>query len=153
MAEYIEREAWISVDKRLPVGGDDSGAICENVNLLLDDGLVTCGWMNDITGKVYYLNSRDDVIIKAPISRVTHWMPLPQPPRPQTNADRIRSMTDEELADKLIDHGLVLEWYSSATEIKSIVYEPKDAKNKLLDWLKREVAENGTMGRVKYGRD
>ena len=36
--------------------------------------------MNGITKKVYYLNARDDVIIKAPISRVTHWMPLPEPP-------------------------------------------------------------------------
>ena len=72
---------WISVKERVPVGGDKSGAICENVNLLLDDGLVTCGWMNGITGKVYYLNALDDFIIKAPISRVTHWMPLPTPPK------------------------------------------------------------------------
>lgn len=37
---------------------------------------------------------------------VTAWMPLPEPYRgeqpKQTNADRIRSMTDEELADFLV---------------------------------------------------
>jgi hypothetical protein len=44
---------------------------------MMDDGTVSCGWMNGITKKVYYLNARDDFIIKAPITRVTHWMPLP----------------------------------------------------------------------------
>ena len=38
---------------------------------------------------------------------ITAWMPLPEPyregePPKQTNADRIRSMTDEELADFLV---------------------------------------------------
>lgn len=75
---------WIPVADRLPIGGDDSGEICENVCLLMDDGTVSCGWMNGITKKVYYLNARDDFIIKAPITRVTHWMPLPQPPKEET---------------------------------------------------------------------
>jgi hypothetical protein len=72
---------WISVEERLPIGGDDSGAICENVCLFMDDGTVSCGWMNGITKKVYYLTAIDDVIIEAPITRVTHWMPLPEPPK------------------------------------------------------------------------
>lgn len=72
---------WIPVTERLPIGGDDSGGICENVCLLMDDGTVSCGWMNGITKKVYYLNARDDFIIKAPITRVTHWMPHPKPPK------------------------------------------------------------------------
>jgi len=74
------RPRWIPVTEQLPVGGDDSGAVCENVCLMMDDGTVSCGWMNGITKKVYYLNARDDFIIKAPITRVTHWMPLPTPP-------------------------------------------------------------------------
>ena len=82
LCEYLPK--WIPVTERLPKGADESGEICENVNLLLDDGLVTCGWMNGITRKVYYLNDRDDFIIKAPISRVTHWMPLPEPPKEET---------------------------------------------------------------------
>lgn len=76
--EELSKPKWIPVTERLPKGADASGTICENVNLLLDDGLVTCGWMNGITDKVYYLNVRDDYIQKAPISRVTHWMPLPR---------------------------------------------------------------------------
>ena len=79
--EELSKSRWIPVTQRLPVGGDDSGAICENVCLMMDDGTVSCGWMNGITKKVYYLNARDDVIIKAPITRVTHWMPLPEPPK------------------------------------------------------------------------
>lgn len=76
-----DKPCWIPVTERLPVGGDDSGAVCENVCLMMDDGTVSCGWMNGITKKVYYLNARDDVIIKAPITRVTHWMPLHEPPK------------------------------------------------------------------------
>lgn len=79
MTEW-RKSRWIPVDERLPIGGDDSGAICENVCLLMDDGTVSCGWMNGITKKVYYLNAIDDVVIRAPITRVTHWMPLPEPP-------------------------------------------------------------------------
>ena len=79
-ASEILRKRWIPVTEGLPVGGDDSGAVCENVCLMMDDGTVSCGWMNGITKKVYYLNARDDFIIKAPITRVTHWMPLPEPP-------------------------------------------------------------------------
>lgn len=77
----LSKPRWIPVTERLPIGGDDSGAICENVCLLMDDGTVSCGWMNGITKKVYYLNAKDDVIIRAPITRVTHWMPLPEPPK------------------------------------------------------------------------
>lgn len=76
---------WIPVAERLPIGGDDSGKICENVCLLMDDGTVSCGWMNGITKKVYCLNARDDVVIKAPITRVTHWQPLPEPPKEESD--------------------------------------------------------------------
>ncbi len=79
--ELAKMPRWIPVTERLPIGGDDSGAVCENVCLFMDDGPVSCGWMNGITKKVYYLNARDDFVIKAPITRVTHWMPLPKPPK------------------------------------------------------------------------
>jgi hypothetical protein len=69
------------VTERLPEGGDKSGEICENVWLLFDDGNVFPGWMNGITEKVYYLNERDDYIIKAPISCVKMWQPRPEPPK------------------------------------------------------------------------
>lgn len=56
-----------------------------------------------------------------------------------TNYDRLIRKTPEELADILIEHGFVLEWYCGKDEIKSVVYQPKDAKNKLIDWLKQEA--------------
>lgn len=68
---------WISVEDRLPQEG---GAVCENVILFMDNGLVTVGWLNQITNRGYYLDTINDVVIKAPLSRFTHWMPLPKPP-------------------------------------------------------------------------
>ena len=51
-----------------------------------------------------------------------------EPPQPKTNADRIRSMTDEELAEYLdgVCHDL---WQMFV----------KDPKKMWLDWLKQEV--------------
>jgi len=45
----------------------------------------------------------------------------------QTNADRIRAMTDEELAEWINKHDCHTNLYG---------YDPKDA---ILDWLKEEV--------------
>lgn len=51
-------------------------------------------------------------------------------PKPQTNADRIRNMTDEELAD----------WFSSIAE--EAVRSGGEIKSSCwLDWLKQEVSE------------
>ena len=72
---------WISVTERLPKGADESGEICENVWLLFDDGCVYPGWMNGITKKVYYLDDMNDVVMRAPISRVRAWQPGPTPPK------------------------------------------------------------------------
>ena len=65
---------WISVEERLP---QETGEVCRVVNLMMDNGLVTAGWLNDITGFGYFLDSRSSFIRQAPISRFTHWMPLP----------------------------------------------------------------------------
>lgn len=46
--------------------------------------------------------------------------------KPKTNADRIRSMTDEELADEL------LEWYAVFSAVEW-------TKDMILEWLKREA--------------
>lgn len=58
---------------------------------------------------------------------VTAWMPLPEPfresePHKQTNADRIRSMTDEELADFLV----TVETYGYHDQSISGTYEMKE---------------------------
>lgn len=46
--------------------------------------------------------------------------------RMATNADRIRSMTDEDLADEL------LEWFACFTAVEW-------TRDMILDWLKKEV--------------
>lgn len=49
--------------------------------------------------------------------------------RPRTNADRIRAMTDEELAEWIMKRDCHTDLYG---------YYPKDA---VLDWLKQEVTD------------
>lgn len=76
-----ERRCWIPVSERLPQGGDKSGQICVNVLLYFDDGNVYPGWMNGCSEKVYYLDDDNDYVLRAPISRVKMWQPLPEPPK------------------------------------------------------------------------
>lgn len=75
---------WIPVAERLPKGADESGEICENVWLLFDDGCVYPGWMNGTTKKVYFLDDMNDVVMRAPISRVRAWQPGPKSPKEET---------------------------------------------------------------------
>ena len=82
--------------------------------------------MNDTTfqgnGKIAYV----PVVVNA------------KPPKP-TNADRLRSMTDEELA----------EWIAEYTDCLCGIHKPGCSKTKgtcvatWLDWLKQEVSTNG----------
>ncbi len=69
---------WLATAERMP---QEKGDVCKNVILFMDDGLVTVGWLNENTGKGYYLDASNDFIQRVPISRFTHWMPLPQPPK------------------------------------------------------------------------
>ena len=78
IANGVTVQGWISVEDRLP---QEYGAVCKNVNVLMDDGLVTVGWLNQVTGKGYYLDTNNDFICTAPLTEFTHWMPLPQPPK------------------------------------------------------------------------
>ena len=61
--------------------------------------------------------------------------------KPQTNADRIRSMTDEELAEFLVNRDLdVVEKASKAAGFTYKVSREECLKN-VLDWLKQEASE------------
>lgn len=76
--QYIkvpEKPKWISVEDRLP---QETGEVCEVVNLMMDNGLVTAGWINDITRLGYFLDSKSSFIRQAPLSRFVAWMPLPK---------------------------------------------------------------------------
>ena len=55
-------------------------------------------------------------------------------PKPLTNADRIRSMTDEELAEWINEHDCHTNLYG---------YDPKYA---IIDWLKEEIEDGGMSG-------
>lgn len=60
-----------------------------------------------------------------------------EPPRPKTNADRIRAMTDEELADLFISVG-------DGNTPEKIVFSARDMgyeQKMWLDWLKKEEAK------------
>ena len=67
----------------------------------------------------------------------TEW----QPKKPKTNADRIRSMTDEELAE-WIERIRVLcanDACGQACPLKEICYSMAESPIETLDWLKQEV--------------
>lgn len=92
--EHGQYGKWIPVSERLPE---------ESLNSVI-------GWdtYRNRCCFVQYLGGRfvlgDDIYSV----NVTAWMPLPEPyqgsePHKQTNADEIRSMTDEELADFIIN--------------------------------------------------
>lgn len=62
-------------------------------------------------------------------------------PKPITNADRIRSMTDEELAEWFYSGDLP--WCNFEEDVVPCPYEemPDPCEHCLLNWLKEEVRE------------
>ena len=66
------------------------------------------------------------------------YLDYPKPRKPRTNADRIRSMTDEELADKLEEIQLktVKAYGNDDLLLKG------ELKKYWLDWLKEEATQN-----------
>ena len=75
-------QEWISVKDRLPQGADGK-SLCEMVVAYLNNGEVVgqvcTGWLNG--DKWYLIVGCDDYYTVWGLSAVTHWMPLPQPPK------------------------------------------------------------------------
>ena len=72
------KNEWVSVKERLPKGENGSD-FCENVIAFTSEGQVTTGWLN---GDVWFLLVGDlDHHTKHGRRYVTHWMPLPMPPK------------------------------------------------------------------------
>ena len=61
-------QEWISVDDRLPENGK------EGVLIALRWGEVDIGWCEDGRWRSEFVNKYED-------GEVTHWMPIPQPPK------------------------------------------------------------------------
>ena len=61
-------QSWISVTERLPESGKES------VLIALLWGEVDIGWCEDDRWRSEFVNEYED-------GEVTHWMPLPQPPK------------------------------------------------------------------------
>lgn len=93
-----ENKQWIPCSERLP---DKNGSYIAQIEesdgtavlsfIVIDHCNEDGTWLHDFKGKKNY-------------RKTIAWMPLPEPystdaQKPQTNADRIRSMTDDELAD------------------------------------------------------
>lgn len=100
-------------------------------------------------GKLLFLTNEKEYCEELISSKLSNawkpiaWMPLPEPysaevEKPQTNADRIRSMTDEELAEVLfgscIERMGVEECSHPVEDLKGI----PACKSCVLDWLKAE---------------
>ena len=61
-------QEWISVNDRLPENGK------EGVLIVLRWGEVDIGWCEDCRWRSEFVNEYED-------GEVTHWMPLPKPPK------------------------------------------------------------------------
>ena len=62
-----------------------------------------------------------------------YWMP-----KPQTNADRIRAMSDEELADDLMSYNCLCERCLYANECEADDYVTAEkCREGILEWLKQ----------------
>ena len=62
-------------------------------------------------------------------------IPWEAKPKPKTNADRIRAMSDEELAETLVRYDGVYDVYR--TDGKGVHYDWDAAVNEELEWLKQ----------------
>lgn len=128
LAEEEKTGGWIPVTERLPE---------ESLNSIIgwDTYRNRCCFVQFLGGRFVIGDDTDSV-------NITAWMPLPEPYRvsaenaqpeetpltehPQTNADRIRSMTDEELA----------EWFNTVT--KDVLGGSTWNKKGWLKWLRSE---------------
>ena len=68
IANGVTVQEWISVTERLPEKGEES------VLIALRWGEVDIGWCEDSRWRSEFVNEYED-------GEVTHWMPLPQPPK------------------------------------------------------------------------
>ena len=78
----MAEQKWIPVTERLPKGADGK-SVCEMVivqtNHYFIRPQVCVGWLNGYWW--YLILDEDDFYTKWEFEAVTHWMPLPEPPK------------------------------------------------------------------------
>lgn len=140
MAKKPEFGRWIPVGERLP--DSDEYILLSFDNFTLPDiGRYEVG--SDLSG-AFYPGDDDKSYVSYGLF-VNAWMPLPEryeadakdilTEKPQTNADRIRSMTDEELAEVLFGS------YIEHMGVEEYSHPEEACKSCVLDWLKAESEE------------
>ena len=76
-------QEWISVKEHLPQENEPEGATCEQVQVLLDNGVVSTGWCNRYTKLWWHLNYGETHFVGYDYEHtpVIAWQPLAQPPK------------------------------------------------------------------------
>ena len=83
IAHGVTVQEWISVEEHLPQENEPEGAICEQVQVLLDNGVVSTGWCNRRTKLWWHLNYGETDFTGCDYEHtpVIAWKPLAQPPK------------------------------------------------------------------------
>ena len=88
IADYLIRhgvtvQEWISVKERLPQENEPEDTLCENVQVLLNNGKVSVGWCNRRTKLWWHMEYDEDYFISKDYDHtpVIAWQPLAQPPK------------------------------------------------------------------------
>ena len=83
IAHGVTVQEWISVKEHLPQENEPEGATCEQVQVLLENGVVSTGWCNRHTKLWWHLNYGETHFIGYDYENtpVVAWQPLAQPPK------------------------------------------------------------------------
>ena len=83
IANGVTVQEWISVKERLPQENEPEGTLCENVQVLLNNGKVSVGWCNRRTKLWWHMEYDEDYFISKDYDHtpVIAWQPLAQPPK------------------------------------------------------------------------
>ena len=83
IAHGVTVQEWISVKERLPQENEPEGTLCENVQVLLNNGKVSVGWCNRRTKLWWHMEYDEDYFISKDYDHtpVIAWQPLAQPPK------------------------------------------------------------------------
>ena len=82
-ANGVTVQEWISVKERLPQENEPEDTLCENVQVLLNNGKVSVGWCNRRTKLWWHMDYDKDYFISKDYDHtpVIAWQPLAQPPK------------------------------------------------------------------------